>query len=831
MGASVHEISAVDGSDMRGGPIACGHSAGELRGVITHPSKHEFITVGDDRRLRIWDLSTHTLLKIGTFDAEIRAAAYSPLGDSICVGLGYSTDSSQSTEEEKAGAFVIISEEDLSILFEGKDSRSPVSCAEYSIQGDTLAVAVEDGSIFLYAVQDEYEFIGKCVRHTTPVTRIDFSLDGEWIRSNSIDRDICFWSTDDASIQSNLQSMRDVEWAKLNCPYTWHTKGVHYSTYKDEAASAVDVPLPIHDADYFVCGTSYGYIRVHNYPCIGNNVAPCHKYPAHVNSVGNVKFSFDGLCMLSAGQTDRCLIQWKAHRYPLEPVDIETQGSALLADQTSTEEKGNNKKKPVKSNLPPPAHLPENKDLSIEAKEGAELQKEFMPDSGSLLASKMNLSDPSCPAVETTLKSTSYNNIWMDSVVDPSYPPIPRTEVPNVSLRLEYAYGYRCQEMRNSVRYNSDGNVVYVCSTLAVTINRATKIQSFFQHHTDAIISFATSTDGVLAATGQLGSHPFIAVWNTVTCEVISSLKDIHVNGICALKFSPNNSLLAVVSLDEQHTISVYDWYTDCLISRSYGGMQRVYDVCFSPCGNKLVTCGDQDIKLWNNVQIALISSSRPTIGDLGTISQQFLCCVYFDSYPIIATQDGNLYIFENDRLRRSVKAHTGPVSCLDVSSQGNFLVSGGRDGIVRVWNVAFDCMKEINIMDVLGKTQSVKVRSVAFNRDGRDLVIATRGAEIFEVHISDASLKGKVLVKGHGVRALWGLATHPTKEEFATCGDDATVRIWDAKNYSSIHTIPLEIGARAVAYSFDGKYLAVGFGTATRAKGKYIYMYIYTYF
>lgn len=426
------------------------------------------------------------------------------------------------------------------------------------------------------------------------------------------------------------------------------------------------MPLPIHDADYFVCGTSYGYIRVHNYPCIDSKVAPCHKYPAHVNSVGSLKFSFDGMRMLSAGESDRCLIQWRSHRYPVESAAIDSSGeSALqLADQISTEEKNNDKKKTVrtsKANLPPP-HLVENKDLSIEAKGGAEIQKEFMPGSGSLLASKMNLSDPTCPVTETALKATPSNNIWMESVVDPSYPPIPRTGVPDVSLRLEYAYGYRCQEMRNSVRYNSDGNVVYVCSTLAVTINKATKIQSFFQHHTDAIISFACSTDGTLAATGQLGSHPFIAVWNTATCEVISSLRDIHVNGICALKFSPNNSLLAVVSLDDQHTISVYDWFADCLISRTFGGVQRVFDVCFSPCSNKLITCGDQDIKLWNNVQIALISSSRPTLGDLGTLSQQFLCCVYFDSYPVIATQDGNLYLFEYDKLRRSVKAHTGTI-------------------------------------------------------------------------------------------------------------------------------------------------------------------------
>jgi WD40 repeat protein len=160
--------------------------------------------------------------------------------------------------------------------------------------------------------------------------------------------------------------------------------------------------------------------------------------------------------------------------------------------------------------------------------------------------------------------------------VDPSHIPPIRAGVPDVSLRLEYAYGYRSQEMRNSVRYNSEGNVVYICSTLGITLNRVSKVQNFFQHHTDAIISFACSSDGSLAASGQLGMCPFVTVWDTCSCAVVTSLSEIHVNGIGALKFNPDNTLLATISLDELHTISVYNWRSDCLISRAFGGSNRL---------------------------------------------------------------------------------------------------------------------------------------------------------------------------------------------------------------------------------------------------------------
>ena len=63
----------MDGSDLRGGAITNTHFLGKLRALAVHPSRHEFATVGDDRQLRLWDMNTRSLLKVTSFDAEVRS--------------------------------------------------------------------------------------------------------------------------------------------------------------------------------------------------------------------------------------------------------------------------------------------------------------------------------------------------------------------------------------------------------------------------------------------------------------------------------------------------------------------------------------------------------------------------------------------------------------------------------------------------------------------------------------------------------------------------------------------------------------------------------------
>jgi len=65
-----------------------GHFTTELWGLCPHPTEAEYVTVGDDRTLRVWSIHDHRVKKMHKLENPSRAVAYSPEGDMIAVGYG-----------------------------------------------------------------------------------------------------------------------------------------------------------------------------------------------------------------------------------------------------------------------------------------------------------------------------------------------------------------------------------------------------------------------------------------------------------------------------------------------------------------------------------------------------------------------------------------------------------------------------------------------------------------------------------------------------------------------------------------------------------------------
>jgi WD40 repeat protein len=57
----------------------------------------------------------------------------------------------------------------------------------------------------------------------------------------------------------------------------------------------------------------------------------------------------------------------------------------------------------------------------------------------------------------------------------------------------------------------------------------------------------------------------------------------------------------------------------------------------------------------------------------------------------------------------------------------------------------------------------------------------------------------------------MWGLSTHPKKQEICTVSDDKTVRIWSLEEWRMLRFKQCEKLLRTCEYSQSGKIIAVG--------------------
>jgi WD40 repeat protein len=154
----------------------------------------------------------------------------------------------------------------------------------------------------------------------------------------------------------------------------------------------------------------------------------------------------------------------------------------------------------------------------------------------------------------------------------------------------------------------------------------------------------------------------------------------------------------------------------------------------------------------------------------------------------------------------RQFKGHTGAVSSVSVSPSGEFLLTGGQDKTVRLWEIATG--REVRQFN--GHTDLVLV--TVFSPDGKQ---ALSGGGDKTLRLWDVATGNEVRrFEGH-TEAIAGIAFLPDGKSAVTAGDDQTYRLWDLATGETIRKMeePPGEGYRfgRIAVSPDGKQLAAG--------------------
>jgi WD40 repeat protein len=163
---------------------------------------------------------------------------------------------------------------------------------------------------------------------------------------------------------------------------------------------------------------------------------------------------------------------------------------------------------------------------------------------------------------------------------------------------------------------------------------------------------------------------------------------------------------------------------------------------------------------------------------------------------------------------------HTGKVYAVEFSPDGRTLASGGRDGLVKIWDAASG--KLLQTLLVVAKTSDTYgVTNLAYSPDGQSLAAATQDGSIRVYDTASWQLRQIISAGG---KVVWGLAYSPDGSLLASGSADRTVRLWNSATGAALATFGLENCASvqecgsghsdvvySLAFSPDGKLLASG--------------------
>ncbi|XP_020279289.1 echinoderm microtubule-associated protein-like 2 isoform X4 [Pseudomyrmex gracilis] len=285
----------VGDMEMGFNPAMLGH-AEEVWGLAAHPTLPQFATAGHDRLLQMWDSLSHTVVWSKDIGEQAQSIAFSPDGSIIVVGC-------------VSGKWLAIDSETRELYTHHSDGSEPIQVVQFSPDGSLLALGSRDNYIYIYQVNDDatkYSRVGRCMGHSSFITHLDWSVDGQYLRSNSGDYELLYWNPGVCRQIPQASLLRNVDWATHTCVISFETIGIW-----PEGADGTDVNNCTRSGDgkLLSTGDDFGKVKLFSHPaCQPKSLY--HSYGGHSSHVTNVSFLQDDSRLVSTGGADTSVLQW-----------------------------------------------------------------------------------------------------------------------------------------------------------------------------------------------------------------------------------------------------------------------------------------------------------------------------------------------------------------------------------------------------------------------------------------------------------------------------------------------------------------------------------------
>ncbi|KAF3844892.1 hypothetical protein F7725_008055 [Dissostichus mawsoni] len=277
-------------------PITQGHTD-ELWGLAVHPSRPQFLTCGYDRQVCLWDSSSHQLVWTKSMEDAAQSAGFHPSGAVVAIGT-------------QTGRWLVLDTDSKDLVTVHTDGNEQLSVVCYGPDGNFMAVGSHDNYIYIYAVAEngrKYSRVGKCSGHSSFITHLDWSVDSQYLMSNSGDYEILYWIPSVCKQVVSVETTRDIEWITHTCTLGFMVFGLW-----PDGSDGTDINAVCRSSDrsLVVTGDDFGKVHLFSYPC-SQFRAPSHVYGGHSSHVTNVNFLYDNGYLVSTGGKDMSVIQWR----------------------------------------------------------------------------------------------------------------------------------------------------------------------------------------------------------------------------------------------------------------------------------------------------------------------------------------------------------------------------------------------------------------------------------------------------------------------------------------------------------------------------------------
>lgn len=840
-----------------------GKEGGDVWGLAVHPSQPQFVTVSEDRSIRVWSLKERKMIRMARIPSKGRSVAWHPKMDHVAVG----TYSGQVTVVDivKGTTVTVVSL-----------AKGPITAVRYSPCGKFLGVTCQDGCFRVLGVfagqNGGYALVGTTNLVSNPraaemgskaspddagteaMTHVDWSEDSKHVQVNTAGGGLKFFTAPGCdTVDPKDPAVRDTDWSTWSLPYGWAAQGV----WSAEAAPGdINAVARSNRGDWeegecvLASADDYGMVRLSKYPA-NVGLSDFKEYNGHSANVTNCAFSASDKWLVTTGGGDRCVLVWRhSEGGPATDVDdaesaavTAAEGKTVAADARGDGDGDSDSESDEEDNVQYEGGKSSKPVMMVQSgmEQGVAMFTPVNADDGVPNPYKNHsLAELGCrrgyrsPMTgRPALSQTHVPSWWQKDST--SYDP------PSAGLKLAWAYGYRGYDTRQNVWYNSKGEIVYHTAAVGVVYNPSSETQRHItddpesddvaEGHSDDILCMARHPDKLTFATGEIGRTPKVVVWDSDGMKALSVMQGFHKRAVIACCFSPCGDYLASVGGDNEHSVAIYEWKTESLLATYKGDREKILGINWSPFDGTLVTTGVKHIKFVANAWTSGKAITKGTrfkpkkavLGSKGKWQNFYTAAFVGGNVTVVGSRGGQLYVFKGTTLSQVIpKAHAGKVNAVFCLHEHNVLITGGDDGIVSFWKASdMTPLHKVRLESpALGKKPS-PVNSITTDSKSKALV-GTKCGEVWE--ISD---QARILVEGHGKGEVWGLAVHPEKQRVATGGDDGTLRIWTTEpgkgrrcvervrvveNPKPIKSSSFDTGCvRAVAFHPSGDHLAAG--------------------